>query len=216
MWRDDIVDRAWTALAHLRELSDFILIGGWAVYFWTSRLKSRDIDLCINQDNFYRLQSQLQKENVFVNRNPRLRKYEAKLGDVEVDIYTPFQSNLIIPVSSLFENGWYTKIEGHNVALPEVLLLLKSQAASERWNSEKGVKDRVDLLALLLYCDWKERFLKQLADNFDRQRQLLGVLARTVKESRVEYRYLDAQYEREGRELRDDIDRLAETSEIRS
>jgi len=216
MWRDDIVDRAWTALAHLRELSDFILIGGWAVYFWTSRLKSRDIDLCINQDNFYRLQSQLQKENVFVNRNPRLRKYEAKLGDVEVDIYTPFQSNLIIPVSSLFENRWYTNIEGHDVALPEVLLLLKSQAASERWNSEKGVKDRVDLLALLLYCDWKERFLKQLADNFDRQRQLLGVLARTVKESRVEYRYLDAQYEREGRELRDDIDRLAETSEIRS
>lgn len=216
MWRDDIVDRSWTVLAHLRELSKFILIGGWAVYFWTRRLKSRDIDLCINQDNFYRLQSELQKENVFVNRNPRLRKYEARLGDVEVDIYTPFQSNLIIPVTSLFEKSWYTNIEGHDVALPEVLLLLKSQAAKERWNSEKGVKDRVDLLALLLYSDWKQRFLKELAGTFDPKRELVRVLARAVKESRVEYRYLDARYEREGRRLREITDRLPETSAVQS
>jgi len=211
MWRDDIVDRSWAVLAHLRQLSTFILIGGWAVYFWTHRLKSRDIDLCINQDNFYMLQSELQKENVFVNRNPRLRKYEAKVGDVEVDIYTPFQSNLIIPVTSLFEKRWYTNIEGHDVALPEVLLLLKSQAAKERWASEKGLKDRVDLLALLLYSDWKQKLLKELAESFDPRRELLGVLARTVKESRVEYRYIDARYEREGRELRDAVERLLET-----
>jgi len=212
MWRDDIVDRSWTVLAHLRELCTFVLIGGWAVYFWTRKLKSRDIDLCINQDNFYRLQSELLKESVFVNRNPRLRKYEAKLGDVEVDIYTPFQSNLIVPVTSIFEKGWYTNIEGHDVALPEVLLLLKSQAARERWNSEKGVKDRVDLLALLLYSDWKQELLKELAESFDPKRELLKVLGRTVKESRIEYRYLDLRYEREGRRLRDTIDKLAQTS----
>jgi hypothetical protein len=212
MWRDDIVDRSWAVLARLHELSTFVLIGGWAVYFWTRKLKSRDIDLCINQDNFYRLQSELQKESVFVKRNPRLRKYEARLGDVEVDIYTPFQSNLIIPVTSLFEKGWYTNIEGHDVALPEVLLLLKSQAARERWNSEKGVKDRVDLLALLLYSDWKQELLKELAESFDPKRELLKVLGRTVKESRIEYRYLDLRYEREGRRLRDTIDKLAQTS----
>jgi len=212
MWRDDIVDRSWTVLAHLRELCTFILIGGWAVYFWTRKLKSRDIDLCINQDNFYRLQSELQSQNVFVSRNPRLRKYEAKLGDVEVDIYTPFQSNLIIPVTLLFEKRWYTNIEGHDVALPEVLLLLKSQAAKERWNSEKGVKDRVDLLALLIYSDWKQELLKELAESFDPKRELLRVLARTVKESRIEYRYLNLRYEREGRRLGDTIEKLAQTS----
>lgn len=212
MWRDDIVDRSWAVLAHLHELSTFVLIGGWAVYFWTHKLKSRDIDLCINQDNFYRLQSELQKENVFVSRNPRLRKYEARLGDVEVDIYTPFQSNLIIPVASLFEKRWYTKIEGHDTTFPEVLLLLKSQAARERWNSEKGVKDRVDLLALLLYSDWKQKFLEELAGDFDPKRELLQVLARTVKESRVEYRYLNVRYEREGRRLRDMVDKLTQTS----
>ena len=208
MWRDDIVDRSWTVLAHLRELSNFILIGGWAVYFWTRKLKSRDVDLCINQDNFYRLQSELQKENVYVSRNPRLRKYEAKLGDVEVDIYTPFQSNLIIPVASLFDKRWYTSIEAHDVALPEVLLFLKSQVTKERWASEKGVKDRVDLLALLLYSHWRPEFLKQLARNFDPKMEILSVLARTVKESRVEYTYLDARYEREGRRLRETVDGL--------
>ena len=208
MWRDDLVDRSWAVLAHLRELSAFILIGGWAVYFWTHRLKSRDVDLCINQDSFYKLQSELQKENVYVNRNPRLRMYEAKIGDIDVDIYTPFQSNLTIPVATLFERRWHANIEGYEIALPEVLLLLKSQAARERWNSERGVKDRVDLLALLLYTDWKEALLRELAESFDATRQLLGVLAKTVKESRIEYRYLDARFEHEGRRLRDTVDGL--------
>jgi len=214
LWHDAVVDRSWAVLAHLREMSSFVLIGGWAVYFWTRRLKSRDIDLCIDQNNFYSLQGELQKENVFVKRNLRLRKFEAKLGDVEVDIYTPFQSNLVIPVTSLFEKKWYTDIEGHDVALPEVLLLLKSQAARGRWKSERGVKDRVDLLALLLYSDWKEGLLKELAESFDPKQELLRVLARTVKESRVEYKYLNAQYESEGKRLRHTVDGLVETSTI--
>jgi len=211
MWREDIVDRSWSVLLHLRELSRFVLIGGWAVYFWTRKLKSRDIDLCIDQDNFYRLQGELQKENVFINRNPRLRKFEAKFGDVEVDIYTPFQSNLVIPIGALFQNRWFANIEGHDVAAPEVLLLLKSQAAKERWGSEKGLKDRVDLLSLLLYSDWKPEFLKDLAKTFDPKQELLKVLVRTVKESRVEYKYLGAQYQREGRKIRDITERLLES-----
>jgi hypothetical protein len=202
MWREDVVDRSWTILLHLREFSKFVLIGGWAVYFWTRKLKSRDIDLCIDQQDFYALQSELQKENVFVSRNPRLRKYEARFGDVEVDIYTPFQSNLLVPVGALFTNRWFTNIEGYDVAVPEVLILLKSQAAKERWGSEKGIKDRADLLSLLLYSDWKPNFLKELAEDFDPKREVVNVLLRAVKESRVEYEYLGIRYEREGRKLR--------------
>lgn len=208
MWREDIVDRSWRILLHLRELSRFILIGGWAVYFWTHKLKSRDVDLCIDQDNFYRLHNELQKENVFVSRNPRLRKFEARFGDVEVDIYTPFQSNLIVPIGALFEKKWFTNIEGQDVAVPEILMLLKSQAAKERWSSEKGLKDRVDLLSLLLYSDWKPEFLRQVTETFDPTQELIKVLARTVKESRVEYRYLGVQYQREGRRLRRIIEQL--------
>jgi hypothetical protein len=202
MWREDVVDRSWTILIHLRELCRLVLIGGWAVYFWTRKLKSRDVDLCVDQDNFYELQGELRKENVFVTRNPRLRKYEAKFGDVEVDIYTPFQSNLVVPVRALFENRWFANIEGHDVAVPEVLLLLKSQAAKERWSSEKGLKDRVDLLSLLLHSGWQPEFLQELAQRFDPAMELMKVLVRAVKESRSEYGYIGARYEREGRKLR--------------
>jgi hypothetical protein len=202
MWREDVVDRAWTILIHLRELSRLVLIGGWAVYFWTRKLKSRDIDLCVDQDNFYKLQGELQKENVYVTSNPRLRGYEAKFGDVEVDIYTPFQSSLVVPVRELFKNRWFANIEGHDVAVPEVLLLLKSQAAKERWSSEKGLKDRVDLLSLLLHSGWQPEFLKELVERFDPAMELMRVLVRTVKESRSEYGYIGARYEREGRKVR--------------
>jgi hypothetical protein len=208
MWRDDVADRSWAVLIHLRELSRFILIGGWAIYMWTRRLKSRDIDLCIDQDAFYVLQAQLQKENVPIAKNPRLRKFEARMGDVEVDIYTPFESNLIIPVKALFQNHWFAGIDQYDVALPEILLLLKSQAAVERWTSEKGLKDRIDLLSLLLYSDWKAQFLLDLARKFDPASRYLDVLLRTVKESRVEYNYLGLKYEREGRKLRGTMGRL--------
>jgi len=205
MWRDDVTDRSWTVLSHLRELSRFILIGGWAVYMWTRKLKSRDIDLCIDQDAFYILQAQLQKENVPISRNPRLRKFEAKMGDVEVAIYTPFESNLIIPVKALFQNHWFAGIDQYDAALPEVLLLLKSQAARERWASEKGLKDRIDVLSLLLYSDWKPEIFMDLTRKFDPASHYVDVLLRTVKESRVEYSYLGLRYEREGRRLRDTI-----------
>jgi len=208
MWRDEVVDKSWAALAHLRELSRFILIGGWAVYLWTRKFKSRDIDLCIDQDSFYTLQAQLQKENVLVGRNPRLRKFEAKMGDVEVDIYTPFESNLIVPVKALFQNRWFTGIDQYDVVLPEVLLLLKSQAARERWGSEKGLKDRIDILSILLYSDWKPEILKDLTAKFDQSTHCVDVLLRTVKESRVEYSYLGLRYEHEGRKLRDTISEL--------
>ena len=208
MWRDDVTDRSWTVLSHLRELSRFILIGGWAVYMWTRKLKSRDIDLCIDQDAFYILQAQLQKEKVLIGRNPRLRKFEAKLGDVEVVIYTPFESNLNLPVKALFQNKWFTRIDQYDVALPEVLLLLKSQAARERWASEKGLKDRIDVLSLLLYSDWKPEIFMDLTRKFDPASHYVDVLLRTVKESRVEYSYLGLRYEREGRRLRSTINEL--------
>jgi hypothetical protein len=211
MWREDVVDRSWTVLMHLHELSRFVLIGGWAVYFWTRKLKSRDVDLCIDQDNFYRLQGELQKENVFVTRNPRLRKYEAKFGDVEVHIYASFQSDLAVPVRVLLENRWFANIEGHDVTIPEALLLLKSQAAKDRWSGEKGLKDRVDLLSLLLYSDWKPELLKELAERFDPAMELMKVLVRAVKESRAEYGYIGARYEREGRKLRTITDKLLES-----
>jgi hypothetical protein len=62
-------------------------------------------------------------------RNARLMTFEALISDVEVDIYTPFVSRLMIPCLDVCDRKLYSVIECFKVAIPEVLLLLKAQAA---------------------------------------------------------------------------------------
>jgi len=92
-------------------------------------------------------------------------------------------------------------------------LPLKSQAARERWAPEKGLKDRIDVLSLLLYSDWKPEIFTDLIRKFDPASHHVNVLLRTVKENRVEYSYLGLRYEREGRKLRSTINKLLTITE---
>ena len=202
MWREEIVERSWRVLEELKDLADFVLIGGWGVYLWTRKLKSRDIDLYIDQENFYRLQSELLQRNYALKRNVRLMKFEALIGDVEVDIYTPFMSNLAVPCSDVFNQKLYSLIQNFKVAIPEILLLLKAQAVQQRWHAEKGVKDRIDILSLLKFADIKHDLLKQMLRKYDKQQTLLNVIKRVISESRIEYRLLGLTYEKDGVELK--------------
>jgi len=208
MWRDDIVERSWMVLGELKELADFVLIGGWAVYFWSRRLKSRDIDLYIDQENFYRLQSALLQKDYAVKRNVRLKKFEALIGDVEVDIYTPFMSNLVVPCLDVFAGKLFSLVEGFKVAIPEVLLLLKAQAAQQRWQAEKGLKDRVDIISLLKFVDVKRDLLEQMLRKYDRKNLLREVIKRTIVESRIEYKFLGLAYEKDGVQLKKSFEYL--------
>lgn len=202
MWRDEHIERSWRVLNDIKTLADFVVIGGWGVYFWTEKLKSRDIDLYVSQEAFYRLQMELQQRGYTLKRNVRLQKFEALIGNVEVDIYTPFMCNLVIPCSDLLHEKLYSVIEGFNVATPEVLLILKAQAARQRWHTEKGVKDRADLISLLQFADIKTDILRGLLGKYDKEHILLEVIRRTVTESKIEYRFLGLTYERDGAQLR--------------
>jgi len=202
MWRDETVEKSWQVLNELRKLADFVLIGGWAVYLWTKKLKSRDIDLCINQENFYTLQQELLQRNHALKRNPRLMKFEAIMDTVEVDIYTPFISKLTVPCLDIYNSKLYSSIERFKVAQPEALLLLKAQAAQQRWHSEKGVKDRVDIISLMKFADIKNDTLKQMLKKYDKEGTLQNVIKRTISESRIEYRLLDLAYEKDGIQLK--------------
>jgi len=208
MWRDEVVERSWRVLGELRGFADFVLIGGWGVYLWTRKLKSRDIDVYIDQENFYRLQSELTFRGYALKRNVRLRKFEALISDVEVDVYTPFMSKLAVPCSDVFDRKMYSVIEGFKVAVPEVLLLLKAQAALERWHAEKGLKDRVDIISLLKFADVKLDVLKQLLRKYDTQHKLRDVVMRAISESRIEYRYLGLAYEKDGVQLKKSYENL--------
>jgi hypothetical protein len=207
LWRVDAIERSWHVLNKLRGFADFAVIGGWGVYFWARKLKSRDIDIYIDQDNFYKLQAEAIKAGIAIKRNPRLKKFEALMDAVEVDIYTPFMCNLVVPCLDLFRMGMLSNIEGFNVAVPEILLFLKAQAAKERWHSEKGVKDRADIISLLAFVDIKFNLLKELVKKYDRKRELVNVMRKTLREGRSEYKFLGLSYERDGARLRRMLER---------
>jgi len=208
MWRDEIVDKSWRVLGELRGYADFVLIGGWGVYLWTRKLKSRDIDIYIDQEDFYKLQSELVQRGNALKRNVRLMKFEALIGDVEVDIYTPFMSRLAVPCSDVFGQKLYSVIERFRVAIPEVLLLLKAQAAQERWHAEKGMKDRVDIISLLKFADVKLDLLRQMLDKYDKEHVLGDVIKRAIAESRIEYKFLGLAYEKDGVVLKETYENL--------
>jgi heme exporter protein D len=201
MWHPKLVDRSWRVLNTLRGFADFVVIGGWGVFLWARKLKSRDIDIYIDQDNFYVLQRRCADEGVHIKRNPRLREFEAVLEGVEIDIYTPFMCNLVVPCQDVMTGEMTSTVEGFRVAIPEVLLLLKAQAAKERWGSEKGFKDRVDIISLLSFVDLKFDVLEKLVEKYDRANELTKVLMRVLRESRREYRLLGLSYERDGSRL---------------
>jgi len=159
------------------------------------------------QDNFYRLQAEALEAGFAIKRNPRLRKFEALVKGVEVDIYTPFMCNLAVPCLDVFREGMISNIEGFRVAVPEVLLLLKAQAAKERWHAEKGMKDRIDIISLLAFVDLKFELLENLFKKYDPERSLLRVILRTLRESRAEYKALGLSYQRDGVGLRERVEK---------
>jgi hypothetical protein len=208
MWRNEVVERSWRVLSELKGFADFVLIGGWGVYLWTRKLKSRDIDVYIDQENFYKLQFELTLRSYALKRNVRLLKFEALISDVEVDIYTPFMSRLVVPCLDVFDRKLYSVIEGFKVAFPEVLLLLKAQVAWERWHAEKGLKDRVDIISLLKFADVKRDVLEQMLREYDAQHTLRDAIKRALSESRIEYRFLGLAYEKDGVQLKKSCENL--------
>ncbi len=208
MQRDEVVERSWRVLGELKSFADFVLIGGWGVYLWTRRLKSRDIDVYVDQESFYRLQSELTQKGYALKRNVRLMKFEALIGDVEVDIYTPFVSRLVIPCLDVFARKWYSVVDSFKVAFPEVLLLLKAQAAQERWHAEKGLKDRVDIISLLEFADVKRDVLEQMLIEYDTRHVLREIIKKAISESRIEYKFLGLAYEKDGVQLKKTYENL--------
>ncbi|MBI3116011.1 MAG: hypothetical protein HYZ12_01605, partial [Thaumarchaeota archaeon] len=146
MWREEVTEQSWRLLQRLRSEFPFTLVGGWAVYLYTHRLKSKDIDIIVGLDILERL-----KAGYEIRKNGRLRKYEFTADGIDVDTYVPFYSELGIPAEELLETSG--DLEGFKVPQLEHLLATKQKAEVDRRGSEKGLKDRVDILSLLLFCN---------------------------------------------------------------
>lgn len=150
-YHDLVTQQSFLELQKLQRLISFTLIGGWAVYLYTKALKSKDIDI-ICQFN----QLPILKRHYDLNKNDRLKKYEARKETVQIDIYLPHYSNLGIPAEDLMKHSqvW----EGFSLLDPNFLAALKLNLLTQRGMTTKGRKDFLDLLSLFLAqkCGLKE------------------------------------------------------------
>jgi len=150
-YHDLITEKSFKILQNLKRKFDFILIGGWAIFLYTKALKSKDIDIIVDYDELEKF-----KKEFDIVKNERLKKYEAKIEQIDIDIYLPYYSNIGLPVEEVKK---YTQsIEGFEVPIPEVLLILKTYTFFQRKNTTKGRKDLIDIFSLLSkeIINWQE------------------------------------------------------------
>ena len=120
-WHESLTQASWEKLAELSKEYDFTVIGGWAAWLWTKQHKSRDIDIVADYGTLEGL-----RQKYGVRKNDRLKKYEIKMQDFDVDIYVPYYSNPGIIAEDLVKLA--DSLEGFNVVKAEVLLVLKLNA----------------------------------------------------------------------------------------
>lgn len=187
LWNELIVKKSYELLNKLKEEIDFVIIGGWASWLYTKTIKSKDIDMYVNFKDFFNFQSILANKGIFISLNRKLNKYEAKIEDVDIDIYTPHNCNLIVSCKDVFSKKWFKKFDGFNVILPELFLVLKLKAEEERGKTIKGFKDRIDILAVIYKLNLDKKFLLELEKKYDidiRER-----ISKIIRDSNEEFNY---------------------------
>ena len=170
-----------------------IIIGGWAVFLHYPTLGSRDIDILFpNRElkhdvvNMYLFSHDYKYEGTFVKEYfkeiPTSKRNERIIIDacsVE-DINRVKGTEIIIPWKLAFEYQKEIKIEGVNLYIPsvEVLLLFKSKAALDRehdlrnsfdpfYIQQKIHKDFHDIATLISHCEVDSVLLNSLLEEYD-------------------------------------------------
>ena len=159
-WNEIILEKSWEVLQKISKEFDFVLIGGWAVYLWSSSQKSKDVDIIIGYETLDYL-----KRNYILKKNDFLKKYEIIIDEVDIDIYLPYFSNLGIPVEEIIK--YKVTVKGFETLPPELLLILKQKAECNRRDSVKGQKDRVDIINLLVRLDMDWEKYKEFLEKYN-------------------------------------------------
>lgn len=159
-----ITEKSFKTLQDFKRQYKFILIGGWAIFLYTKALKSKDIDMVVEYDELEKL-----KKDFPLFKNERLKKYEIKTEEIDIDLYLPFYSNPGIPAEEI--KKYAQGLEGFVVPRPEILLILKQKAFFERIGSPKGEKDKIDIISLLNFgLDFK--FYKKTLKKYNIEKRL--------------------------------------------
>jgi hypothetical protein len=144
-----------------------VLIGGWAIWHYNPYLESKDVDLLVEKEKYWRLKKFLQTLDFTETRGMLAKKgftIKTSEGSIDVDIYEDKIGP--IEVRHIFRNRqWEVTRMGDvelKVADPTILLITKLISAKERGlerRSAKGMKDLTDTFALIQtqldVVDWK-------------------------------------------------------------
>lgn len=174
-----VTEKSYVFLQSLKRSYKFILIGGWAVYLYTRALKSKDIDIIIDYSELAKMR---EKNEVF--KNDRLKKYEIKTGEFDIDIYLPHYSELGIDAQEIQKKS--IAREGFVVPELEMLFLLKLFAWKNRRGSAKGRKDELDIFSLIFLPEFSAtKYLAQIKKfgMEELQKELVALIKNT---SRIE------------------------------
>lgn len=200
-WNDIGTQKGWELLKKLNKKLHFIVIGGWGIYLWTHAMKSKEIDVLLTRwEDLEKIKKQYE-----LKKNDRLKKYEIIISDIDVDIYLPHYSQMIIPCDQLVTMN-VTK-EGFQVLKPEPLLILKQQALLDRKDSIKGQKDRVDILSLLSCKTIDFNEYKRLVEQY-KIHYFIDELKRMIKVAKEEFSYLNITNPREIKKLKEEWTQL--------
>jgi len=196
-WNDISTLKSWELLKKLNKKLHFIIIGGWGIYLWTHALKSKDIDVLLTS---WKDLEKIKKEYE-PKKNDRLKKYEIIISDIDVDIYLPHYSQMIIPCNQLITMA--IEKEGFMVLKPEPLLILKQHAMLDRKDSIKGQKDRVDILSLLMSKTIDFNDYIQLLEKYSLP-YFKDELQKMIKLAKEEFFYLNVTNLREIKKLKNE------------
>jgi len=154
-----LTDKSFSLLTELKKRFKFVLIGGWAVYFYTKSLKSKDIDMIVDFSQLEKIKKEFPLE-----KNERLKKYQVKIEEIDIDIYLPYYSDLGLPLKEIVKKT--TIVNGFTLLQKETLLLTKLKAYQNRKAGIKGQKDLVDIISLVLLADFDFNYLFDLISKY--------------------------------------------------
>lgn len=157
-YQNYLTDKSFQILQQLRKNYQFILIGGWAVYFYTGALKSKDIDIIVDFSCLNKL-----KNDFPLQKNDWLKKYQVNIEEIDIDIYLPYYSKLGLSVEKLINEK--VSIKGFFLLKKEYLLLTKLAAYQKRKGTVKGEKDKIDIFALILSEDFNFSLFNRIVKN---------------------------------------------------
>jgi hypothetical protein len=145
-WTNEKTETSFRTLGFIKGKADFVLIGGWAVHYYSGRQPSEDVDIALGYDavNFFKRYGIRDYGGI----NIKYSIIDSTVVDLFIEEYADI--DLPVPVSTILHN--YTVLDGIKVVDKELLLLLKLWGYF-REDIMKIRKDIVDVVSLLFYAD---------------------------------------------------------------